>query len=99
MSAGKGFALALLAVVAPGIAAAADLPPQSAPPPTAPAAYAPPVPDWIVTIGAEPRAVPAWPGATDSRFGLNVFPLFNIRKAGTPPEYFGARDSFGFDLI
>jgi len=78
---------------------AADLPPQSAPAPTAPATYAPAVPDWIVTIGAEPRAVPAWPGATDSRFGLNVFPLFNIRKAGTPPEYFGARDSFGFDLV
>jgi MipA family protein len=96
--AGKGFALALLAVVAPGIAAAADLPPQ-APPPTAPATYTPPAPDWIVTIGAEPRIVPAWPGATDSKFGLTVFPLFSVRKAGTPPEYFGARDSFGFDLV
>jgi hypothetical protein len=80
-----------LVAMAPGMAAAADLPPESLPPPppTAPAAYAPPVQEWTVTLGVEPRAVPAWPGAKDTRFGLSVFPLFNIRKAGTPPEYFG----------
>jgi outer membrane protein len=91
-------AVALFVVGAAGVAAAADLPAPS-PPPTAAAAYTPPEPDWIVTIGAEPRIVPAWPGATDSRFGLSVFPLFNIRKAGTPPGFFGARDSFGFSVI
>jgi outer membrane protein len=94
----RGFALAAFMAAVPGMAAAADLP-QPALPATAPAAYAPAVPDWIVTIGAEPRAVPAWPGASQSKFGLNVFPLFSVRKAGTPPEYFGARDSFGFPVL
>jgi outer membrane scaffolding protein for murein synthesis (MipA/OmpV family) len=98
MLTGTRFALLIAVALAPAVAAAADLPPQ-APPPTAPATYAPPAPDWIVTIGIEPRAVPSWPGAADSRFGLTVFPLFNVRKAGTPPEFSGGRDSFGFDLV
>jgi len=98
-SAAWRFVVVLAVLVAPGLAAAADLPPQSAPPPSAPATYTPAAPDWIVTVGVEPRAVPAWAGASDSRFGLSVFPLFSIRKAGTPPEFFGARDSFGFSII
>jgi outer membrane protein len=85
-------------LVAPTMAAAADLP--AAPPaPTAPATYAPPASDWTVTVGIEPRAVPAWPGAADTRFGFTFLPLFSIRKAGTPAPYFGPRDSFGFSLI
>ena len=92
------FALALFAVGAPGVAAAADLP-QQAPPPTAPAAYVPAVPDWIVTIGAEGRIIPAFPGASDKKLGWSALPLFSIRKAGTPPDFFGPRDSFGFNLI
>jgi outer membrane protein len=96
---GKLFTLGMLLAIAPGIAAAADLPPQAPPPPMAPATYTPAAPDWIVTVGVEPRIVPAYPGASDSRFGLSVFPLFSIRKAGTPPEFFGARDSFGFSII
>src|SRR5580692_11187420 len=86
-------AISLSLALAPGIAAAADLPPA------APAVYAPPQPEWTVTVGVEPRAVPAWPGASDSRFGLSVLPLFSIRKAGAPPEFFGARDSFGFSIL
>jgi MipA family protein len=96
--AGKGFAFALWVVVAPGIASAADLPSQS-PPPTAPATYTPAVPDWIVTVGIEGRIVPEWPGASTSKFGATVLPLFNIRKEGTPPDFFGPRDSFGFNLV
>ncbi len=96
-SAGWRFALALCAFVVPGIAAAADLPAQS--PPAAPAAYTPPVPDWIVTIGLEGRIVPAWPGASDSKLGWSALPLFSVRNAGTPPDFFGPRDSFGFNLI
>ncbi len=92
------FALALLVVVAPSIAVAADLP-QQASPPTAPAAYVPAVPDWIVTIGAEGRIIPAFPGASDKKLGWSALPLFSIRKEGTPPDYFGPRDSFGFNLI
>jgi MipA family protein len=94
----RTLAITILTAVVPGIAVAADLPPQPAAP-TAPVTYTPAEPDWIVTLGAEPRVIPAWPGATDSKFGLTVFPLFNVRKAGTPPEFFGARDSFGFDII
>ncbi len=99
VSAGWRSALALLVVVAPGLAAAADLPPQAPPPPTAPAAYVPAVPDWIVTIGAEGRIIPAFPGAADKKLGWSALPLFSIRQAGTPPDFFGPRDSFGFNLI
>ena len=99
LSASWRFALALLVVVAPGAAAAADLPQQAAPPPTAPAAYLPAAPDWIVTIGAEGRIIPAWPGASDKKLGWSALPLFSIRKAGTPPDFFGPRDSFGFNVI
>ena len=91
-------AISLALALAPGIAVAADLPPAAPEPPTAPAIYAPAQPGWTVTVGVE-RAVPAWPGAYDSRFGLSVLPLFSIRKAGTPPEFFGARDSFGFRFL
>ncbi len=97
--AGRILAIVLGGLVTPGIAAAADLPPQSAPPPTAPAAYTPAAPDWIVTIGLEGRIIPAWPGASDKKFGLTALPLFSIRQAGTPPDFFGPRDSFGFSII
>jgi len=96
------FAVAVLFVIAPGIAAAADLspePPPPPPPPTTPATYAPPTPDWIVTVGAEVRAIPAWPGAPTSVYGFTGLPLFNIRKPGDPPLFFGARDGFGVPIL
>jgi outer membrane protein len=77
---------------------AADLP-QQVQAPTAPAAYAPAVPDWIVTIGLEGRIVPAYPGAADSKLGWSALPLFSIRKQGTPPDFFGPRDSFSFNIL
>src|SRR4029077_10412373 len=87
-----------LLIVASGVALAADLPAEASPPPAAaPAAVAPP--DWIVTVGLEGRVVPAWPGAADSRLAVTGLPLFSIRKAGTPPDFFGARDSFGFSVL
>lgn len=88
---------ASLAAAAPGFAIAADLP---APAP-APATYAPASApnDWTVTVGLEGRAVPAWPGAPETMFGFTPVPLFSIRKAGTPPDFFGARDSFGFPIL
>jgi outer membrane protein len=92
-------ALAICGVAAPRIAMAADLPQPAAPGPTAPAVYAPPVPNWIVTIGLEGRILPQWPGASDSKFGFTALPLFNVRKEGDPPDFFGPRDSFGFNLI
>jgi outer membrane scaffolding protein for murein synthesis (MipA/OmpV family) len=94
------FASALLAVVAPRIAVAADLPPQApAPLPTAPATSSLAAPDWIVSVGLEGRIGPAWPGASTGKFGFSGFPLFSIRKAGTPPDFFGPRDSFGFPVV
>ncbi len=83
-------------IVAPGVAAAADLPAPSAPPATAPATYAAPASDWTVTVGIEPRAVPAWPGAADSRFGFTFLPLFSIRKAGNSGAVFRAARQFRF---
>ena len=85
-------------LIAPTIAWAADLPAQ-APAPDSPAAYAPAAPDWIVTIGGELRIGPKWPGAPTDKFGLTGGPLFSIRKIGTPPEYFGPLDSFGFSVL
>ncbi len=99
--AGKLFTLGVVLALAPGIAAAADLPPQSPPPlpATAPATYIAAAPDWIVTIGIEGRINPAWAGAPDSKFGWSGMPLFSVRKEGTPPDFFGPRDSFGFSVF
>lgn len=85
-------------VVAIGVVIAADLPPQQLPP-SAPAAYIPAVPDWTVSVGIEARVLPQWPGASDHKFGVSVLPLFNIRNQGTPPIFFGPRDSFGFGIL
>jgi MipA family protein len=94
-------AIAVVLLFTPGLAAAADLavpPPATAPQP--PATYAPAAaPDWIVTIGGEVRAVPAWPGAPTSLYGITGIPLFSIRKPGDPPFFFGARDGFGIPIL
>ncbi len=89
-------AIGCVAVLAPGLACAADLPAAA---PSAPATYTPSAPDWIVTIGAEARMSPAWPGAPDGKYTWGGMPLFSVRKAGTPPDYFGPRDGFGFNVI
>lgn len=89
----RRFAFAFLCVMAPGVAGATDLPPAT------PAASAPPLDEWTVTVGAEPRIIPAYPGASDSRAIFSALPLFSARTAGTPPDFFGPRDSFGFDII
>jgi MipA family protein len=87
-------------LLVPAMAAAADLePPPPAAPPAAPATYAPPVADWIVTIGAEVRAIPAWPGAPTSLYGFTGFPLLALQKPGDPPFFFAARDSFGVPIL
>ena len=86
-------------LIAPAIAFAADLPAQPSASPVAPANYVPAAPDWIVTIGGELRIGPKWAGAPEDKFGLTGGPLVSIRKVGTPPEYFGPRDSFGFSIL
>lgn len=78
-------------LTAPALALAADLP--------TPSAAVPAVPDWIVTIGGELRIGPKWAGAPDDKFRPSFGPVFSVRKEGTPPEYFGPRDSFGFSIL
>ena len=92
-------AAGFFAAAFPGYAFAADLPAQTAAPASAPAAYTPPVPDWIVTIGVEGRIVPAWAGSAVSEPAVTGFPLFSVRKEGSPPDFPGPRDSIGFSLI
>lgn len=82
--------MAALAAALPGFAMAADLPSASA---------TSTVPDWIVTVGVEGRIVPAWAGAAESEPALTGFPLFSVRKEGSPPDFPGPRDSIGFSLI
>ena len=95
VAAGSVMGSVMGAAVAPTIGFAADLPtPAAAQTVTVPAA-----PDWIVTVGGELRIEPKWAGAPDGTFRLTGGPLFSIRKVGTPPEYFGPRDSFGFTIL
>jgi MipA family protein len=77
-----------VAALTPAVASAAD---WSTPPPAAP--------DWIVTVGVEGQTGPAWPGASPGDMSAFGFPLVGIRPAGTPPEFFAPRDSFGFSII
>jgi len=84
----------------PNIAAAADLPsPGPAPNPPATYAPAPAAPDWLVTIGAQVRAIPAFAGAPTNLYGFTGFPLLALQKPGDPPFFFGARDGFGLSLL
>lgn len=53
--------------------------------------------DWTVTLGAEGRMLPTFEGS--DRFTVLPFPLFDIRRAGTPPTFRSPRDGFGFGLI
>ena len=85
------------AAIAPTTGFASDLPAPK--PAAAQAASVPAAPDWIVTIGGELRIGPKWAGAPDGTFRPTGGPLFSIRKVGTPPEYFGPRDSFGFTVL
>lgn len=64
-----------------------------------PIAKAPAVPDWLVTIGAEVRAIPAWPSAPTNKLALGGFPLVALQKPGDPPFFFGARDGFGIPIL
>ena len=80
---------AALFALAPALGQAADMPTKASEP----------APDWIVTVGIEGQTVPAWPGAATNKIRFVALPLVSVRKAGTPPEFFGPRDSLGIDLI
>jgi outer membrane protein len=82
----------LAAAAFPVAAMAADL--DSYPP----TSYAAPAPSgWTVTLGAEARMLPSFPGS--SRSVVRPVPLFDIRRAGTPRHFSSPRDGFGFGLF
>jgi outer membrane protein len=90
--------VAALLLAVPGVALAADID-LYVPPPVPEKASVIAPPDWVITIGGEIRAVPAWPGAPTNLYALTGVPLFSIRKPADPPFFFGARDGFGFPLL
>jgi MipA family protein len=97
-----GWRIAIVAsgLLCPAIAAAADLEPAPpAPPVTAPVSYTPAQPDWVVTIGGEARAIPAWPGAPTGTYQYGGIPLLVIQRPGDSPFFFGARDGFGVPVF
>jgi outer membrane protein len=51
---------------------------------------------WTVTLGVEGGVLPTYEGS--DRYMVRPFPLFDVRKAGTPPRFHAARDGFGFGL-
>ncbi|MFN3658924.1 MAG: MipA/OmpV family protein [Pseudolabrys sp.] len=53
--------------------------------------------DWTVTIGAEARMVPTYEGS--DRYTAVPLPLFNIRRAGTPPVFRAPRDGLGVAIL
>ena len=84
---------AIVAMWAAGAAQAADLPARTA---STLVQTATPN-DWTVTIGAEGSVVPRYQGA--DHYIFRPVPLFDIRKAGTPPRFHSPRESFGFGLV
>src|SRR5215510_8076681 len=62
-------------------------------------AYVPPAPayDWTVTLGAEGREEPLFQGSSRER--LRPYPIFAVRRYGTPEPFRGPRDGLDVALI
>jgi outer membrane protein len=54
-------------------------------------------PDWTVTVGVDGRVLPSYEGSARSM--LAPFPLFDIRRAGTPRNFSSPRDGFSFGVL
>jgi outer membrane protein len=52
---------------------------------------------WTVSIGVEAGVLPSYEGS--DRYIFRPMPLFDIRKAGTPPRFHSPRESFGFGIL
>jgi outer membrane protein len=76
-------------------ALAADVAPRA----TAPGQYLAPAPvsEWVITLGAEARLGPRYEGADSLR--LLPFPVFRVRKAGTPEKFRSPRDGASIAII
>src|SRR5262245_41970668 len=89
----------LFAVIGPPSVHAADLhsgPPAPRPPPAMAPAVVPPA-GWTITIGAEGRIGPIFEGS--KRYIPYPFPVFSVRRAGTPVPFSATRDGFGFSVF
>lgn len=53
--------------------------------------------EWTVTLGVEGRATPTFPGS--NRYTFLPLPLFDIRRAGTPPHFHSPRDGWGVPIL
>jgi outer membrane protein len=93
-AAALGSAVAVVSLAS--AAFAADIA-QPAPPPTAQYLAPTPTSDWIITLGAEARALPKFEG--DDRLRVLPFPVFRIRKAGTPEKFRSPRDGASIALF
>src|SRR5262245_58263760 len=62
-------------------------------------AYAPPTPayDWTITLGAEGRLEPLFQGSSRER--LRPYPIFAVRRYGTPEPFRGPRDGLDVAVI
>lgn len=58
---------------------------------------APPASDWTVTIGVEGRVLPTYEGSGTSMF--RPFPMFDVRRVGTPAGFRSPRDGFSFGIL
>ncbi|MBI3435495.1 MAG: MipA/OmpV family protein [Proteobacteria bacterium] len=85
----RGGAAFLLAVATCSAAAAADSVVLA---PAAPAAAV-----WTITIGAETRFEPKFDGAKHNI--LWPYPLFDVRRAGTPEQFRAPRDGWGVAIV
>ena len=57
----------------------------------------PPAPSaWTVTLGVEGRIEPVFPGS--GSYEVLPYPVFNIRRAGTPEQFSAPRDSVSISL-
>jgi outer membrane protein len=63
----------------------------------APAPAAPAPSGWIITIGAEGHVEPSYEGA--DHYHVVPAPIFDFRRAGTPPNFRSPIDGFGISLI
>src|SRR5262245_66129645 len=62
-------------------------------------AYAPPTPayDWTITLGAEARLEPLFQGSSRERW--RPYPIFAVRRFGTPEPFRGPRDALDLAVI
>jgi outer membrane protein len=83
-----GWLSVLLALASASSVQAADMGVAAAPP----AANA-----WVITIGADARAIPRYPGS--NAFGMTPIPYFDMARPGSPEKFHGPIDGLGFALF